>query len=691
MGAVFRSINGGTSWTKVRGSTSANDFSYYTDVAVTSAGVVYATLSTETGVTNPGVWRSDNGTAWTNISPSFMDTANRMVIGINPNNENQIYILAETPGSGKTTTNYSGKAEQNSLWKYTYVSGTGSGAGGVWQDLSVNLPNSGGPFDKFNSQGGYDLVVRVKPTDSNTVIIGGTNLFRSTDAFTSPNNTTQIGGYGIGTNIPFYTVYPNHHPDQHAVLFSNNNPNVLYSGCDGGIFKSTADTATPIVWNSMNNGYLSTQFYTLAIDPATAGDSVIIGGCQDNGTLYTNSQSATFNWTQPSLGDGSYCAIADGGTNYYYSRQEGKIIKTTMGTNGYVNAFARIDPLMADTTKYDFIAPFILDPNNNNIMYLTCGDMIYRNHDLSQIPLNGVYLRTNLNWDSLSQTYDSAKNITAIAASKFPANRVYYGTNKGKIYKMDNANVGNPTPVNISSTAFPATAYVSCIAVDPEDADKVLIVFSNYNIYSLYYTSDAGITWTKSAGNLEANSSGTGIGSSLRWASIMHLDSGKVVYFVASSTGLYATDTLKGTATVWAQQGANTIGNVVSDVIVTRASDGLVAIGTHGNGVYSANITNPNQITTVHTLDKQQFDASLKNYPNPFSNSTTIEFIIQKKSQVTLRILNELGEDVKTIFTKNMEAGKYFETLDRKGLAAGVYYYQLQSGEQKITKQMVVN
>ena len=66
-------------------------------------------------------------------------------------------------------------------------------------------------------------------------------------------------------------------------------------------------------------------------------------------------------------------------------------------------------------------------------------------------------------------------------------------------------------------------------------------------------------------------------------------------------------------------------------------------------------------------------------------------FIIQKKSQVTIRILNELGEDVKTIFTKNMEAGKYFETLDRKGLAAGVYYYQLQSGEQKITKQMVVN
>ncbi|MBL0046804.1 MAG: hypothetical protein IPP32_01715 [Bacteroidetes bacterium] len=240
-GAIFRSVNGGTSWTLVRGSNGSGPFSYFTDVAVTPTGVVYATLSTEGN--HPGIWRSTNGTNWTDISPTFMDTANRIVIGIDPNNENEVFFLAETPGSGKTTTNYAGTPEQNSLWKYTYLSGNGDSLGGQWEDRSMNLPDNGGIFDKFNSQGGYDLVVRVQPGNSSTVIIGGTNLFRSTDGFTSAANTSQIGGYGIGATIPFYTLYPNHHPDQHSVLFSLNTPNVMYSTCDGGVFKTSDITS----------------------------------------------------------------------------------------------------------------------------------------------------------------------------------------------------------------------------------------------------------------------------------------------------------------------------------------------------------------------------------------------------------------------------------------------------------------
>ncbi len=687
-GGIFRSINGGTSWSLVRGANSGSTFSYFTDVAVTPSGVVYATLSTE-GAT-PGIWRSPNGTTWTLISPSFLDTANRMVIGINPNNENEVYFLAETPGSGKTTTNYAGTPEQNSLWKYTYVSGTGAAAGGIWEDRSQNLPDNGGIFDKFNSQGGYDLTVQVQPGNSNVVVIGGTNLYRSTDAFTSATNTTQIGGYGIGSGIPFYSLYPNHHPDQHGVLFSNANPNIMYSACDGGVFKTLDITAPSVVWNSLNQGYLSTQFYTLAIDPATAGDSVIIAGAQDNGTLYSNSLNPNFSWTQPSLGDGSYCAIADGGSNYYYSRQEGKLIKTTMGSNGLTTGYERIDPLMADTTKYGFIAPFVLDPNNNNtVLYLSCGDMLYRNHDLSQIAITNSYYRNNQNWDSLSFTRDSTAEITALAIAKTPANRLYYGNNKGKIYRIDNANVGNPQPVNISSSSFPANAYVSCIAVHPSDADQVLLVFSNYNIYSLYSSLDGGTTWTKVAGNLEANAAGTGIGASLRWASILPLANG-TAYFVASSTGMYATDTLNGLSTIWTQQGANTIGSVVSDVIVSRASDGLVVLGTHGNGIYTATLTDINQLITGLDFKKERQLIGLKNYPNPFSQKTTIEYVIPEASQVELQVLDELGKTVRILQSKPMAAGSYSEIFDCKGLAPGVYYCALKINDKRTVKLMVI-
>ena len=92
----------------------------------------------------------------------------------------------------------------------------------------------------WNAQGGYDLLVKVKPDDSSTVFIGGTNLWRSTDGFTTDSNTTQIGGYYEGSyhGQGNWDIYNNHHPDQHELLFLPSNPNIILSGNDGGVYKS---------------------------------------------------------------------------------------------------------------------------------------------------------------------------------------------------------------------------------------------------------------------------------------------------------------------------------------------------------------------------------------------------------------------------------------------------------------------
>ena len=42
--------------------------------------------------------------------------------------------------------------------------------------------------------------------------------------------------------------------------------------------------AVPRKWTSLNNGYLTTQFYTIAIDPSGTYPDLIMGGTQDNGT-----------------------------------------------------------------------------------------------------------------------------------------------------------------------------------------------------------------------------------------------------------------------------------------------------------------------------------------------------------------------------------------------------------------------
>ncbi len=689
-GFVYRSINGGTTWTAIR-----SGDSYFTDVAVTTTGVVYATLSDDG--TQKGIWRSANGTAFTKITPLTFPTAyNRIVMGINPSNENEIYFLANTPGFGKVTYNYLGDAEWNSFWKYTYVSGNGDSAGGTWQDLSINLPATGGQFDKWSVQGSYDMVVRVKPNEPNTVFIGGTNLYRSTTGFQDSTNTTYIGGYEHGASLPVVNSYANHHSDQHGLEFLPSNPDIMISATDGGVFKTMDNTAGTIVWQPLNNGYLTSMFYTVAIDHATPGNNIIVAGAQDNGTWYTNNSNSTSSWLHAWGGDGSYCAIADNQTNYYFSIQNAKMAKATLDANGNTTAFTRIDPI--GLKKPEFINPFVLDPNNNNLMYLAGGKYLWRNNDLSGIPLTSNWDSINTNWIKFADSVPTAKSvITAIAVCKTPLNRVYYGTDKKKVYRVDNANIGTPTPVDITSTTsgaiFPSgssniSSYVSCISADPTDGNKVVVVFSNYGLYSMFYSTDGGSTWAKCAGNLEQNLNGTGSGPSIRWVSILPVGDGKV-YLAATSTGLYATDNLND-STVWVQQGINTIGNAVCDMIETRISDGLVVIATHANGIYSTTITSVNDIVTVNDIVAAKTDLQLFNYPNPVSQSSTIEFLLNKKSSVNLQIWDECGRLIETLVNETMREGKHTVNFDKKNLKAGIYYYCLTAENKRKTNKMVI-
>lgn len=681
-GAVYRSVNGGTTFTAVRGGGS-----YFTDVAVTTTGVVYATLSDDG--TQKGIWRSTDGVAFTNITPAGFPTAyNRIVIGINPSNENEVYFLANTPGFGKVTVDWQGNSEWNSFYKYTYVTADGAGANGTWDTLSQNLPGTGGMFDKWQVQGSYDMIVRVHPTQQNIVYIGGTNLYRSTSGFTDSLNTTFIGGYEQFSALPVINSYPNHHPDQHWIEFLPSNPNVMFSANDGGVFKTTNDTAASITWQSLNNGYLTSMFYTVAIDHATSGNNIIVAGAQDNGSWYTNSANPTDPWVTPRGGDGSYCAIADNQSMYYFSIQNGKMMKATLDANGNKTAFARIDPIGLE--KPQFINPYTLDPNNNNIMYLAGGKYLWRNDDLSGIPLANTWDSVSTNWVRFNDSVPLANSeITAVTACKVPANRVYYGTDKKRIYKVDNANVGSPTPVDISGSAFPSAGNINCIAVDPTNGDNIIVVFSNYGVYSLFHTNDAGVTWTKIGGNLEANVNGTGSGPSLRWASIIPVSDG-VIYMVAGSTGVYATDSLNGTSTVWVQQGATTIGNSVCDMIDYRLSDGLVVVATHSNGIFSANITSVNDIVSINDITASQQELQLSNYPNPMSQSTTIEFKLNKKENVSLVVWDECGRLIQTLANETMQAGVHTVNFNRNNLKAGMYYYSLTVGDRRKTNKLII-
>ncbi len=595
IGAIMRSNDGGTTWSIVKGSLTnpSNNPSgpfgpRLTDVVVTSSGVVYASLSwmdlqLEAGVEaiDAGIWRSPDGISWTNITPSITSgwpSANykRIVMACAPSNLNVVYILAETPGTNPT---------DHSLWKYTYLSGDGSGSGGQWENRSANLPNESGPTGVFDSQGSYDLVVGVKPDDEQTVFVGGTNLYRSTDGWATSGHWKRIGGYQSPST---FSLWPHHHCDQHVLAFNPRNPLFLLNGNDGGVYETYCDTAASVQWNSLNNGYFNTQFYTVAIDHGTVGSTDLLGGTQDNGTNYSNSSDASSSWFNVLSGDGTYCAILDKSASFILSSQDGNYYLVTLDDAGGFSTWTCITP--KNGGPFLFVNPFALDPNNQKKMYLPAGDLLWRNNDLSGIPLYSIN-PTTVNWDSISTTRIKGITYTAVAVARVPANRVFLGSSDGRVFRIDNANAGNPASVDVySGKGLPTGVYVNCIAIDPENGDRAMIVFTNYGVQSLFYTEDAGSTWTAVGGNLEENpTTGAGGGPSTRWVAILP-PGGRTTFFVGTSTGLYSTSSLNGISTVWSKEGVSTIGNLPVDMIDIRSSDGYVAVATHGGGVFTTSI-----------------------------------------------------------------------------------------------------
>lgn len=86
-----------------------------------------------------------------------------------------------------------------------------------------------------------------------------------------------------------------------------------------------------------------------------------------------------------------------------------------------------------------------------------------------------------------------------------------------------------------------------------------------------------------------------------------------------------------------------------------------------------------------------------QNYPNPFNPSTTIQFTVPKikgivgtSSETKLVIYNSLGQLVKELINRHLQAGYYSITFESNNLPTGVYYYKLTVGNLNQVKKMIL-
>jgi hypothetical protein len=80
----------------------------------------------------------------------------------------------------------------------------------------------------------------------------------------------------------------------------------------------------------------------------------------------------------------------------------------------------------------------------------------------------------------------------------------------------------------------------------------------------------------------------------------------------------------------------------------------------------------------------------LQNFPNPATGLTTINVNIRKDTQLTVELLNTIGQKVMTVDAGNVKPGMNSIVLDVSALSPGMYFYTVKAGDAEITKKMIV-
>lgn len=615
-----------------------------TDIEISASGRVYATF--DGAETNGGVWSSPTGNgSWTRIarngSPSGWAAAGRIVLGAAPSNDDIIYALYENGNSGSI---------EADLWQYNF-------GDNKWTNYSSTLPDEpGGNLsgnDPFAIQGGYDLVVSVKPDDENYLVIGGTNAYKIANVTTDPE-FERIGGYNSNANYALYEMGGDtHHPDIHALEFDPNNTSILFSGTDGGVHRTDDVTASTVTWVNLNNNYQTYQYYHVAMDPES-GNNGVFGGAQDNGsTLGGTDAGLSDNTTMTTVLGGDGVAVGIGVSSgssqriLYAGFQRGPMFRIAGG-------FVRIEP---SGSSSQFVTYFYLDPDNNNAMYYAGENRLFKTNDVENV--------TSSTWDNLG-TLPISQNIRSMATTRgaydSASSYLLIGGQSGGIYRLDDpasaTDLTGAVDITPSGASTANGTIVSGFAIHPTNPDIVMAVYANYGIQSIFITSDAtssNPTWTLVERNLSEHS--------IRSAAIAEL-SGETIYFVGTARGLYSSNDPVNVD--WDLEGVDQIGLAVVSGLVYRPSDNKLLIGTHGNGMFETTVEG-----TLSNEDVVAGELGLRLYPNPTVSELNLRLSDGDLSdEISYRISDITGKLVMEGIAQNRK-------VNVESLVAGVYIINL--------------
>lgn len=420
-GGLYVSNDRGVTWTRRRTQRTWS-------LSVAPNGNIFAASS-------DGVQRStDHGNTWPAVTlPGAPAAFTRLAVEIAPSNPAVVYAWGASGGTAF-------------LWRR---------AGGTWSSVAP-------PPGVATGQAWYDWYLAVAPDLDTQVYCGAIETHRGdlSGSTWTWRNLTNKGT--IGDSI---------HPDQHAIAFEPGNPNTIYAGNDGGLYRSPD---RGITWQHCNNGLVVSEFEYITHNFGTS--RWILGGTQDNGTDRWTGSGA---WDHVADADGGDCGVNRGNPRTVFTTWNswGSQLRPWRSTTG------------GDFGSWTFIPPPV--PAGEGSPFYPPFETSATGGDTIAIGGGAVYVSRNsgTNWTRL--TFPAAATASAMYVPN--ADNVYVGTEDGRIFRTtwNGSNWGALAAL----TTPRAGAFMSDLFVDPNNTSRMWATHRTIGDGRVWRSDNGGTSW----------------------------------------------------------------------------------------------------------------------------------------------------------------------------------------------------
>ena len=550
-GGVYKSIDGGVTWTNT---TSSLHTGAASDIVMdpTNSQILYAGLTQGAGGgTTNGLYKTTNGgTTWTRLAGGMLTGSAVGVsirVAVAPASAQTVYATVFDPALGNAPDGL----------PHRYRSSDG---GTTWTSLPALPTNDENRY--------WHIMLSVDPANSQTIYVNG-------------DHTVYMSSNGGSS----WTLV-NDFEDPVGGYFDDSSSLILTG--DHGIYRGT---------NFVNKqGNLDTsEFYTLTLDPTNA--NIAYGLVQDQFAAIKYTGYPVWNSTgqvpnnQDGAGAGEVGKILVDPTSpnklYRYAPTDfdtnGFILSSTNGGASWTETGIGIPTTLAGYgLAYASQKAFVMDPRNSQRML---------------VGTNQVYETTNgsASWTAISPVLSPSSNlsdqyITSVAIAQSHPSTIYVATADGRIFVTQNDG-GAWTEID---TGLPKDYFdqIVSIQVDPNNPSRAFIVPGRFptNVFGsthVWMTTTGGASgWTDITGNLPPENWTNSIAVDWRLAT--------PVLYVATARGVYQSADLGVT---WSQFGAALPNSPVTDLQLVPGLN-VLAAATYGRGAWEIQVGAVNRVWT---------------------------------------------------------------------------------------------